>query len=669
MLRSLADVVATAALVLVMWVSCAGIGTRILPRRADGNPSGADPPEPASWNRPGLAAIVGLSVLVAFGGVGTLLHLPFWLIVGPFTVVGLALAGLQVARSAWRPVSGPVAWIVGLTVGAFVLVALVESRIGATLQINTCDELRAYLPMVRRLLDTNAIVEPWSYRRLQNLGGFTYIQAIPVSVFGNVGIAFAETVVASVFLAGFFVSTGFRSRWARVGALLAILAIPVLWIPRINAAPVLAVIPLLLGTFAVTAELRGSIRRGARDETVRWAIAAGLVLAAVASVRTPILPAAALTVAIGALTASAAPMRARWRVLGVAVGSAFAAIVSWLLAAWESVGTPLYPLLPGNANPSVPSERDPDALSSLGHAFSHTMRYLNGGTYFWVTVAILVIAILARKVLPDASLVVIVAGVSIASILVFTVSLSMASVRDFGRYIGPMASSLAVFLVYEAVRVRDAAPPGADRRASFTGALATGVALVCAVAVFTPFAVDTPKLTITPAGLDLLRWSPKRLPNAVYADEVTPPGSAADMKRAVAHVNPRHTILAVDRPYLVDTGKDDLPNMDLPGWATPTASFPFFHGTAAKVAYLRKQGYTTLIATEPARDVCLAPPFRRYEERHAAPPDSIYARYFLDWSDDVSQLERRAPDAIRRFGDLRVIDLPRATAALRARSS
>jgi hypothetical protein len=104
--------------------------------------------------------------------------------------------------------------------------------------------------------------------------------------------------------------------------------------------------------------------------------------------------------------------------------------------------------------------------------------------------------------------------------------------------------------------------------------------------------------------------------------------------------------------------------MDLPGWATPTGTFPFFKGPSAKVAYLRKEGFSHLIATVPAADLCLAPNLRRYDERYGKPPDSVYARYFLDWTDDVTKIERRAPDAVTQVGQLLVIDLPRAQAAL-----
>jgi hypothetical protein len=658
-----ADTVATAALMLALWVSCMAIGRLILPRPAPTVDAGA----PATWNRPGLAACVGLGALIALGGWATLLHLPVWVVVGPFMLAGLALAVVRIFGTTWRPGPWPVITVAALTVLAFFVIALVESRVGTKMRMNTCDELRAYLPMVNRLIDTNAINEPWSYRRLQNLGGFTYIQAIPVSVFGDMGIGFAETVMAAVFLAGFFVSTGLRSMWARIAALVSVLVIPVLWIPRINTAPVLALVPLLLGTYAVTSELRVALRIGDRRAAVRWGIAGGLLLAAVASVRTPGVPVAGLTVVLGALTVGSSSIRERLRVLGVSAGIAVAAIAGWLLAAWESVGTPLYPLLPGNANTSVPSERDPHALDSLGTALSHTFKYFNSGTYFWVAVALLVVAVVgvvARKLLPDAPLVVIIAVAVIANMLLFTVSLSMAATRDFGRYVAPMTSSLLVFLFYEALRAADAGATERTSRATVWRLVVIGVTIVCGVAVFSPMAVDAPELFIE-SGWRALRWSPPRLPSIVYADAITEAGAAKNMQRAVARVDPKHTILAVDRPYLVDYDRYDLPNMDLPGWATPTGTFPFFRGAEAKVAALRKAGFKDLIATIPDDDRCFWPSYRIAQVKSGEPPDSVYARYFVDWTNAVTKIQTAAPSAVTKVGELLVIDLDRASGQLK----
>ena len=144
--------------------------------------------------------------------------MPWWLFVVPFLLVGLVRAVWELRRHVENGprLARPVLLVAGLAVAAFFTVAVVQSFVALNAVPNLCDDLRAYLPMARRLLETNAIVEPWSLRGLQSLGGLTFLQAFPVAVFGNMGIAVAEYVIGGVFLAGLFVANGWRTLWAQV---------------------------------------------------------------------------------------------------------------------------------------------------------------------------------------------------------------------------------------------------------------------------------------------------------------------------------------------------------------------------------------------------------------------------------------------------------------------
>ena len=661
----LAQAIEAAVLALVLWIACAGAGTWILPRPPTEHRDDAVP----DWNRPGVAACVGLGVLLALGGVGTALNIPIFITAVTFVVAGVALAGVALLGLPRRAVPWLVLGLTAVTIAGFGLMALLQSHVALRAQINSCDELRAYLPMVHRLLDTNAIVEPWSYRRLQNLGGFTYLEAIPVKVLGDVGIGVAEVLLAGVFLGGLFIGTGFRSTWTRIASLLFILAIPVLWIPRINVAPVLFTVPLLVASFAVSIELRVALRDRNRRAALRWAVAAGLLVAGIASVRAPTMPLAAGAIGLGVLTISSSAWMERVRALAIAAAAAVVAIGPWLLASWVSVDTPLYPLLPGNANTSVPSERNPD-ITTLADYAHHTIDYFRSGSFFWIALGVLIIAVLARRFLPDARFVMIVAAVSIVCMLGFSVTLSIASDRDFGRYIAPMGESLAVFLFYEVLRTFDPCLAGADgvagRPRAWAGALALAASLLALLAAFTPIAVrtDSARSPLLPSGFGALRWDELPVPGFQRANRLTPPGLQQQWKRALRHIDPKHTIVAADRPYLIDYSRYDLPNMDLPGWASPTGTFPYFRGPVAKLAFLRSQGFNQLIVTQPVYERCLLPSYLRIAATYG-PPDSVYTRYYLDWSDDVTAITNEVPGAVKQFGILQVIDLRKAEAALR----
>jgi hypothetical protein len=125
-------------------------------------------------------------------------------------------------------------------------------------------------------------------------------------------------------------------------------------------------------------------------------------------------------------------------------------------------------------------------------------------------------------------------------------------------------------------------------------------------------------------------------------------------------VDPDRTISAVDRPYLIDYDRFDIPNMDLPGFTAPGAEFPFLTGPGPKLERLRRAGFDTLVATAPDAEIAL----RRqslYAIRNAHIPEySPTTRYYLDWENDLDAIAEEARDAVRRVGPLLVIDLRRA---------
>lgn len=649
--------IGAAVVALILWVACMGVGSKILPSRVRDGPDGSLP----TWNQAGVAACIGLAVLLVLGGVGVALHLPVWSLVGPFVVIGLTLSVVGLLGLQRKAVPFVALALTAAIIAAFVFVALLESQYGLRAQLNRCDELRAYLPMVNRLLDTNAIIEPWSYRRIQNLGGFTFLEAIHVSLFGNDAIGVAEMLLASVFLGGLFVSTGFRSTWTRIAALVFILSIPLMWVPRINVAPVLLIVPLVISVFAVTAELRRALGSDERGAVIRWSVSGGLLLAAIASVRIPTVPVVGAALVVGALTVSATAMKDRLRAIAITVVAALVALGPWLYASWESVGTPLYPLLSGNANRLVPSERDP-SLHTLGDFASNTLGYLRSGSYFWVAVGALVFALLARRLLPDARLVVIIGVTSMLGILAFSVTLSIASNQDFGRYIAPLGESIAVFIFYEMLRALDARPARDPANPPASAALALGATVLVLLAAFSPLGVRSSGLL--PSSWNLLKWNSTPKPGFVRPDETAAPPLERQMRRALKLVDPTRTILAVDRPYVVDYSHFDLPSMDLPGWAAPDGTFPFFTGPLAKIAALQREGFTYLIMTNPSREVCLDPNQLVYQKAHDKPPVSTYAKYYLDWLGDMEFVARNVPGVAKEVGVYRVFDLKKARTAL-----
>ena len=268
----------------------------------------AEPPggeaEPAGWRQPGVAACVGLGVLMLLGGIAVVVRIPWWLVTAPFVVIGLALMFRELTgRDIPRP-KGRAAIITLVAIGAFVAVAGVEAVVGFRFPLHAWDDMRAYLPLAHRLIDTYGLEDAWNARRLQTVGGFTFLQAIPVAIFGDTGVGIIETMLAGIFLAGLFVANGVRTTWARLVSVVFILAIPFFWVPRINTTGVLMGTPLLVAVLAITVELRRALRGNRPREALRWAVAGGLVVAALMSVRPNLGLLAAVLIAGGTIWVS-----------------------------------------------------------------------------------------------------------------------------------------------------------------------------------------------------------------------------------------------------------------------------------------------------------------------------------------------------------------------------
>jgi hypothetical protein len=654
------EVVACAVLGLVLWVACAGVGGALLPARAPA-PDRDDRAAPASWNHPGVAACVGLGVLIALGGVAVLLRVPWWLVTGGFVVAGLVVAGRALRRRAPHLADGSLP-LIAIALMVLLGVAALEAIVGFRFKLHPWDDMRAYLPLAHRLIDTNGLEDAWNVRRVQNLGGFTFLQAMPVAVFGHRGLAIVETSLASIFLGGLFVFNGTRTLWARWVSIAAIAVIPLLWVPRINTTGVLFGVPLLVAVFGMTVELRSSLREARGPAAVRWALAAGVVVAALMCVRPNLALVAGGLVVVGSLVLRGGALRSRGVAVVVAGGAAVICLGAWSIAAWRTVDTPFFLLDAGNQVPQAFFRPAPDGFLDV---MEGTWHLVQTGPYFWAALLGIVLAIAARRQLVDAPLAVMAALVTIAVAVAIALVESTASRIAFVRYTAPASQALAVFVFVEFLRTADAGPRAdAVRAASPTQrGLALGAVALIAAFSFSGIGLSL-EYDTEPGGARLLADALGNNLRPLPAQVVTSPNHEAAYRRALARVDPERTITAVDRPYLIDYGRYDLPNMDLPGFAAPDAAFPFFRGPVAKIERLRRAGFDTLLATDPGRDAALNPVYLRTIRGLRIPAYSPTTRYYLDWEEDLAQIAGRAPDAVQRYGPLLVIDLPRAAREL-----
>ena len=410
----------------MLWLGCAGVGSAILPAQDWRAPDAPDVTTP-TWHHLGTAACVGLAALVAVGA-ATVLQVPPLLAVGLFVVAGLVLMAARAAHCRPHLRRGHELAGVGVLAGVGACALVIQASVSINAWPNPCDDLLAYIPLADRLLATSQVIEPWSLRRLQSLGGQTFLQAIPMGTLGIGAFSTAEMLTATTFLAGLFVVSGFRRVASLAACITIVLVLAVLAVPRVNSAAVLLVVPLLVAAFGAVSEVRRSLAGGTMG--LRWAVATGLLLAGVVAVRIHAGPTLGAVVVIGVLTASSTPLRMRWQALATVGGTAGLALIPWGIASWQSSGTPAYPFISGNVNPAAPAMRDP-SLHGVREIVARAAELMQIGPYLGAAVAVLVVALVVHRWLPDVWLVVIAAGAVVMNMAVLGCLLTAA---DRGSY-------------------------------------------------------------------------------------------------------------------------------------------------------------------------------------------------------------------------------------------
>lgn len=282
----------------------------------------------------GLRAAWGLAGYLAIGGI------PLALGVLSRPVI-LGLVGIGFAGFAWRELVAPNATpdhvrtglralranpIVGGLAIALALLAIYK-LVGAAAQLDRdpWDDDIAYTPFIKRLLDVGDLVEPFSFRRLGAYGGQTVLQALVGARGELANIHLLDKGLFQALLYLLVLGAARRTLWVWLLTLVLLLAPET----AINTASYWSGAAMFLALYrTVVAE--------------RWLVA-GLVGAATCTLRMNYLPVVALFLAIALLY-----RRDRRAWLTTLAGSA--ALVPWMIAAFVSSRTFLFPFMQGTWN-------------------------------------------------------------------------------------------------------------------------------------------------------------------------------------------------------------------------------------------------------------------------------------------------------------------------------
>jgi hypothetical protein len=566
-----------AAWLVALAASLAGWG-HLVARRVD---PGADAGLHLAW---------GAAVIMAAAG---------WLMsVGALTrpaVLALIAVGLaaHLHREATAPAPSLVIagrWLAGLTarpqVAAFWLLAGAIAAVNllaalAQLDGNVFDDDVIYTPLTRRLLEVGDIDEPYSFRRLSAYGGQTVLQALGAARGTLANLFLVDGGLFQLVTLGLVVglaserSAGPASRGGPSGPELGLglLVLVVLLLPStaVNTASYWTGVALFLALYRTLA------RAAAATRPAGLFVTAGAVAAAACTLRQSYLPVALLflgLVLVFRLAAAPAGARAAERRLWLAaLAGGAVALVPYLISAYRSNQTFLYPFWSGTGNPNVHMR---PAVPDLWHELQ-----------FFIEVALEPDPI--RVMVPLAPLLLLIAdrragrpltALTIASGLGFLLlvhSFLLSVPQNLWRYAFGYATALVLVLVAEATR------DGADDRGVQAPAFGPIVILACLVI----------QLAVSSRGLakeyrdvaaDLVAAAGTR-----HADLGTPAQRQLHAELQALLPAGAPLVVMLDEPFHLDHRRNPIANLDTPGFASPGPGMPFFEGAEAVAGYFGSQ--------------------------------------------------------------------------------
>ncbi|MEO6858362.1 MAG: hypothetical protein ABI323_07220 [Solirubrobacteraceae bacterium] len=603
----------------------------------------------------GIAAYLTVSGLsVAFDGFSTT-------IVSVFVAIGvgcvLARAVLYVKRSDSR---FPVRLLPVLGVGAVLVGVVLVFTLWRTANFgwNTSDDDAAYLYLVRRLTIVGNLLDPLNNRRLTSLGGASALQAMFLGRLPDTFLPLADALFGSllILLSLWRTRLGRWSVWGIVAAF-AVILFPFSLGGGINTSPIYLPVGLIIVIFAVAMKMRTDVttRRG----HVVCSAALGMLAWSVAVLRPQFAPPALLL----ALAAVAWPMRGSRvaaRVAGMVVGSA-AVVVPWAIASWRAVGTPLFPLFNGNADPSWlsggPAVAKAPSLVDLTSSVAQLLFGTTRGIAFLLSAALAVsMYVWSRGRDPTDAVwaVRLWCVVALASLLVLVALADLwyayGSPLTYPRFWAP-AITASILIPLVALNARRTTSGGPIRLWSAailgTVVVSTGATPVVAAQYLIRAATDTATGQVD-----------QQLSRDRYTLE------RSDYTEAVALIPRGSKVLAaVDYPALLLESGLDVHTLDIIGSTSPSPHLPYFTGSATKLSWLRANGYTYVIAVDPSALPGLSPSIGLYNRAHWQENLRLggqfggWAPYFLDWFDFIQDMSHSGRPPLPTVAPLMLLKL------------
>jgi hypothetical protein len=531
------------------------------------------------------------------------------------------------------------------TIVGVVLFAAVVHYLGGVADVtsNPNDDDTAYFPMVRRLIDTGTLIEPFSFRRLSALGGHTFFLALIIPHASYHQLNTFDRGICVVMIVALIV--GYRSGRRRLPLAATALVVGFfLSLPNIsiNSAPHFAGFAFFLGMFRTMVFLRESDRLRAK------AVVLALVAIATCTLRQNYLSVPVTTLAISygyrllANRGSGAPLRERLREpLVVASLSAFV-LLPWLVLAYRSNQTFLFPLQNGTYRKAL-------ELQSATATWLRELRLLISVALENEPIKVLGLLALAGALVRDHHPYKPLRSFWIScalGLVILTHSFSTADAGNLARYLFGYFAALAAAVLLTVGTQPFFGRDAARNRAVL--ALALG-ALLLQFPSLREKASQSYQTFVR--NIDIQRRRPPQsldtLPHEVFMYGHIQSFVPAGARMAVM----------VDEPYHLDFVRNTIFNIDMPGFSSLKPDMPYFEGPEKVAEYFLAHDIRYVVYVRPEfshslyqREFWFVRMFNEEEIWRMCAP------YFVDFIDSLTSLRESRKNVYEEAGIV-VLDL------------
>jgi hypothetical protein len=606
----------------------------------------------------GLRGAWGMAFALFLTGVLALFSLSSKPVILAFVAAGIVLGVFDAVRRARhnRPFAGLVArW------GGGIFIALVAVAVAAALlqyldsicdiRFNIADDYIAYFPFAKQIVQRGTLFDPFNTRLAMAFGGQSFLHAIVLAGAPSFRLHLLDQGICM--LMAVLLVIGGRKKdepaWPTVLALLVLVTLPHV---KINTHSQFSGVVLFYGLY------RTVLLMDERSGTRRTATAAIISLVAVAActLRANFLAAAIPMVGLSyahAIWKAGPDRKDRIREMTVAAALGLLFLAPWMILAFRSAGTPLYPLIRGHFNDAFPMLQRPTN-------FRQELADLRGTLVQNTFLPALPLFVLAGVLLPDSRSRTPLRALLLSAAVgwVALIAALASDIPSFLRYVYGFVVALAL-----AVIARCAAPTDSmseTQRARVR--LGKAAAIIGAI---------TQLFMTAEHSIQLHGWMLDRViaraGSRLQRPERTPVGREHEALQS--HVPPGERLLIMlDFPYMLDYSRNAIFNIDTAAAISPPPGFPYFQGSESVARYLRQVGIRYVAFVRPDQSVYL---FSRKqwekELRGTQPLWHAQAPIFLDMFSNFDQLAASYKVLYETPSGLVVLDLaqphPRSTSA------